>query len=403
VTQVRPAPAGCPVAFGHQAAPPPGLAMEGFQRVDAWRAQNRPAVWSEDGPGYWVFTDGEVILSGLQQPELWSSRVMVPNEPDPPYRWIPIMLDPPEHTPWRRLLGGYLSPGRVKKMADGNRALAIEIIGRFRDRGECEFMTDFARVFPSTIFLQVMGMPIDKLEEFMSWEDMILHQDSQSDPDMSIRMNGMMAVMGYFGELIAERRAHPVEDAEDIVSDALGWQIDGKPVEDADVLNCLLLLFMAGLDTVASQLSYALLHLATHPDDRKRIVSDPSIVPHALEELMRAFPIVATGRVATQDMDFHGCPVKAGDTAQFPLAMAGRDEKAWANATSVDFDREDVRHISFGAGPHRCLGSHLARQELVIVLEEWHRLIPDYELVGTPTEHAGGVSGLNELQLRWTP
>jgi cytochrome P450 len=102
-------------------------------------------------------------------------------------------------------------------------------------------------------------------------------------------------------------------------------------------------------------------------------------------------------------MDFHGCAVKAGDTAQFPLAMAGRDENAWPDATSVDFDREDVRHISFGAGPHRCLGSHLARQELVIVLEEWHRLIPDYELVGTPTEHTGGVSGLNELQLRWTP
>ena len=403
MTTTNPAPRTCPVAEGYQIAGPSQPANTQFALMDAWRAQSRPAVWSQEDPGYWVFTDHEVILDGLQRPELWSSKAMVPTEPKPPYNWIPIMLDPPDHTAWRQLLGAYFSPGRVKKMKDDQRQFAIDLIEGFRGRGEVELMTEFARVFPTTIFLQIMGMPTEKLDEFMEWEDMILHQSNESDPDMSIRMTGMMAVTGYFGEQIAERRANPDPDAQDIITDALTWQIEGKPVEDADVLNCLLLLFMAGLDTVAAQLSYTFHHLATHPADRQRLVDDPSLIPHALEELLRAYPIVQTGRVATEDADFHGCPVKAGDTAAFSLAMAGRDDKAFPDATTVDFDREDVRHISFGAGPHRCLGSHLARQELIVVLEEWHKRIPAYELVGESTEHTGGVYGINELPLRWTP
>jgi cytochrome P450 len=211
----------------------------------------------------------------------------------------------------------------------------------------------------------------------------------------------MMDVMGYFGGLIAERKANPDPDARDIVTGALKWRIDGEEPRPEDLLSCFLLLFMAGLDTVAAQSSYMIRHLATHPEDRKRIVEDPSIIPHAIEEMLRAYPIVQTARKATRDADFHGCPIKAGDMAQFPLSMAGRDENAFPNAKEVDFDRQDVRHISFGAGPHRCLGSHLARQELVVLLEEWHQRIPEYELAEEPVEHAGGVFGLDSLKLRW--
>lgn len=391
----------CPVAEGYSVSGAARPATSQYARMDAWQAQARPALWSEEAQGYWVFTDHEVILDGLQRPELWSNRVMVPNEPDPPYRWIPIMLDPPDHTAWRQLLGAYFSPVRVKKMKDDQRRFVNELIDRFQTRGEVDFMAEFAQVFPTTIFLQIMGMPAEKLDEFMEWEHMILHMNNETDPDRSIRMAGMGKVMGYFAELIQERKANPDSQADDIVTNALGWQIDGKPVEDNDVLNCLLLLFMAGLDTVAAQLSYAFHHLATHAQDRQRLVDDPTLIPHALEELLRAYPIVQTGRVATEDTDFHGCPVKAGDTAHFPLSMAGRDDNAFPNAKTVDFDRTDVRHISFGAGPHRCLGSHLARQELVLVLEEWHKRIPQYELVGEPSEHPGGVYGISQMTLRW--
>jgi cytochrome P450 len=369
--------------------------------MDAHQDQGRPAVRSEEAGGYWVFTDQSVILDGLQQPDLWSSTVIVPTEPDPPYRWIPVMVDPPEHTKWRQLLGAYFSPGRVKRMREEMHRLAGELIDAVVSRGECDFVAEVALPFPSTIFLQIMGMPADQLDEFLRWEDMILHQDNESDPDGSVRMAGMGHVQTYFAGLIAQRRAAPDRTAQDIVSTAVGWTIDGAPISDADLLNCLLLLFMAGLDTVASQSSYAMLHLATHPGDRARIVAEPERIPHAVEELLRAYPIVQTARKAMRDADFHGCPIRAGEMAVFPLSAAGRDEVVYSDARTVDLDREVVRHLSFGGGPHRCLGSHLARQELVVLLEEWHRRVPDYELVSEPPEHSGGVWGLDSLNLRW--
>jgi cytochrome P450 len=391
----------CPVV-DHELSPPPVPALTLFERMDSHQEVGRPAVRTDEANGYWVFTDQSVILDGLQQPDLWSSSVIVPTDPNPPYRWIPVMLDPPEHTKWRQLLGGYFSPSRVRDMLADQRALAARLIEELRGNGGCDFVSEFARVFPSTIFLQIMGMPVEKLREFLEWERQIIHQDNVSDPDGSMRLAGMQAVAEYFSTLIAERKAHPDPAARDVVSAALSWRIDGDPVADLDVLNCLLLLFMAGLDTVASQSSYMMYHLATHSEDRVRLLAEPELVPHAVEELLRAYPIVQTARKATRDADFHGCPIKAGDMAAFPLSAAGRDELAYPDAKRVDLDRKITRHLSFGGGPHRCLGSHLARQELTVMLEEWHRLIPEYELVEKPTEHGGGVWGLESLQLRWS-
>lgn len=401
MTGTKPVAPSCPVV-DYVSNPPPGPALSQFARMDAHQDQGRPAVRSEEAAGYWVFTDHSVILDGLQQPDLWSSTVIVPTESDPAYRWIPVMVDPPEHTKWRQLLGAYFSPGRTKRMRADQHQLAADIIDTVVARGECDFVAEVAVRFPSTIFLQIMGMPADKLDEFLAWEDMILHQDSESDPDGSIRMAGMGHVMTYFAGLIAERRTAPDPGAQDIVSAAINWTIDGEPVSDADLLNCMLLLFMAGLDTVASQTSYSMLHLATHPADRARLVAEPEKIPHAVEELLRAYPIVQTARKAMRDTDFHGCPIKAGQMAVFPMSAAGRDEAAYPDARTVDLDREVTRHLSFGGGPHRCLGSHLARQEMAVLLAEWHKRVPDYELASHPTEHGGGVWGLNELNLRWS-
>ncbi|WP_375485129.1 cytochrome P450 [uncultured Mycobacterium sp.] len=376
-----------------------------FDRLDRFQAENRPFLRAEEAQGYWVFTDHDAILEGLQHPELFSNAVMVPVEPDPPYKWIPIMLDPPEHTKWRHVLGLYFSPGRVKNQESEQRAFAVELIEKFRAKGECDFYAEFASVFPTTIFLQIMGLPIDKLNDFMVWESKILHGTPETDPDRSIAVGAMMEVVNYFGGLIAHKRQDPASRGDDIVSHAIEWKIDGEPPADSDLLSCMLLLFMAGLDTVAGQLSYAFYHLATHPADRHKIVADPSIIPLAVEELVRAYPIVQTARIATRDIEFHGCPVKAGDIAAFSLGMANRDPKEFPRGGTVDLDAPRPRHIAFGAGPHRCLGSHLARQEMAVVLEEWHRLIPDYEVsdMAAVVEHTGGVYSLERLPLRWTP
>jgi cytochrome P450 len=161
-----------------------------------------------------------------------------------------------------------------------------------------------------------------------------------------------------------------------------------------------LLMFMAGLDTVTTQLSYSFLHLATHRGDRERIVNEPAIIPMASEEMLRAYAFVAPGRTATQDMEFHGVAFKKGEMVWLPLCGATRDPAAFPNADTVDFDRAENNHIAFGLGPHRCLGSHLARRELRIALEEWHARIPVYSLdesVHIP-EH-GGMFGLDALSL----
>ncbi|MGB8403188.1 MAG: cytochrome P450 [Mycobacterium sp.] len=393
--------AGCPAVDFTFIAPPAGP-LDFFTQIDDLRATATPAVRTAEAGGYWILTDAQAIREGLLRPELFSSQVITPTDPNPAFKWLPVMLDPPEHTKWRTVLAGYFSPSRIRGMATDQRRFANELIDAVQASGECDYIASFGQHFPASIFLQIMGMPEEHLGQFMEWEHMILHPEPNSPNPDALRIAGMGAVVKYFSGLIAERRANPNPDAHDIVSDALNWVIDGESVPDADLLNCLLLLFMAGLDTVTGQLSYIFHHLATHPEDRSRIVADPSLIPHAVEELLRIYPIVQTSRKLTQDVDFHGCPMKAGDMAMFPLAAAGRDEAAFADALTLDFDRADTRHhISFGAGPHRCLGAHLARQELIIAIEEWHRRIPDYEITGTPTEHKGGVYGIDNLRLRW--
>ncbi|GAB2809864.1 cytochrome P450 [Streptomyces chlorus] len=389
----------CPVV-DYVYSPPPTPVGWLFDRLDRYQDMSRPAVWTEEGKGYWIFTDHDALLEGLQQADLWSSAVVDPTQQDPDYMWIPIMLDPPLHAKWRRLLGAWFTPARTKSLKEEQQRLAAQLIERLRDKGECDYVRDFAQVLPSIVFLQIMGMPLEKLDEFMVWEHQILHGNTESDPDRSLQAAGLHKVMQYFGELLAERRANPDPDAQDIVSAAITWEIDGTPIPDADLINCLLQLFMAGLDTVAGEASYFMYHLAKHPEDRRRIASEPELIPHAVEELLRVYPIVQTARKATRDADFHGCPVKAGQVAHFPLSLASRDEKAHPRARTVDLDRKETRHLAFGAGPHRCPGSHLGRQELAVMMEEWHRQIPDYELVEEPTEH-GLVLGLNSLPLRW--
>jgi cytochrome P450 len=289
----------------------------------------------------------------------------------------------------------------VKGLREEQQRLAAELIDGLIGEGRCDFVAQISRVFPSTVFLTIMGMPVEDLEKFLAWEDIILHQSGVGEEVNAARLEGMGHVMGYFSNLIQQRRENRDPDADDIVSKAIDWAIDGEPINDLELLNCLLLLFMAGLDTVSNQLSYTMLHLASHPTDRARIVAEPALIPKAVEEMLRAYPIVQTARKATQDMDFHGCPVKPGDMASFPLALAGRDDAVYEDARRVDLDRGVTRHLSFGGGPHRCLGSHLARQEMVVVLEEWHKRIPNYELAEQAKEHGGQIFGLDSLNLTW--
>jgi cytochrome P450 len=366
-----------------------------FDNFDRLRADGRAYFGDASGHEFWLMTRMADIRAALQAPALFSSRAVVPADPDPPYMWIPEMLDPPVHTRWRQLLGPIFSPSAVAKLEPRVRGRFREILDEIAPQGKCDYVADVALRFPNTIFMEIMGLPVSDAAQFQAWETDILHGTQGSD----VALRAMNQVIGYFAGLVTERRRDPKDD---LVSTALTFEIDGQPVSDEDLLSMCLLLFMAGLDTVAMQLSYSMMHLASHDEDRRRLVADPSMFPGAIEEFLRYYSFVTPGRKIVADASFGGCPVKAGQMAYLPLVSANRDPDEFADADRVLIDRADNRHIAFGAGPHRCLGSHLARQELRIGLVEWHARIPDYRLTaGVPIREHGGQIGLDNLALEW--
>ena len=383
------------VEFDHEQTSPVLGHIEEFSRL---RELYRPFFRSSFRDGFWVFTDGEVIREGLQRADLFSSSSVDLHDPNPPYLWIPEMLDPPVHTQWRQLLAPRFSPKAMAELEDRVRSRCAEFIDAFADRGSCDFLRDFAYRYPTTIFMEIMGLPVDGLEQFLAWEDAILHNPGD-DPDGSRALQAMTEVQAYFAELLEARRTEPRDD---LATVSLSWRIDGEPIPQEDLLAWCLLMFMAGLDTVAIQLSYSFWHLATHDADRARIVAEPGLIPSAVEEFLRAYSFVPTQRKVTHDAEFHGCPVRAGEMVMFPIPAACRDPKLFPDPDQVILDRSPNNHFAFGAGPHRCLGSHLARRELRVALEEWHTRIPDYRLdpAVAVVEH-GGMFGIDSLALRW--
>jgi cytochrome P450 len=349
------------------------------------------------GHEFWLATRMADMRDVYQDPSIFSNHHGGLHLPDPEFMWIPEMLDPPLHTTWRQLLGGLFSPGAVSKLEPRVRGRFLEILDDIAEKGECEFVQDVALVYPNVIFMELMGLPVEDAPQFQIWETEILHLPPT---ELERSMAAMGEVNNYFADLIAQRRKNPRND---IVSVSMTWKIDGKPVSDEDLLSLYLLLFMAGLDTVAMQLSYSFMHLATHDDDRQRIATDPSLIPGAIEEFVRYYSFVTPARKVLRDTTVAGCPIKAGQAIWLPLVAANRDPEEFPDADKVIIDRQENRHIGFGAGPHRCLGAHLARQELNIALEEWHKRIPNYRLKpGVEIrEHGSGQIGLNNLSLVW--
>ncbi|ORW72886.1 hypothetical protein AWC23_08495 [Mycobacterium saskatchewanense] len=352
-------------------------------------------------PGYLIAATGEAVVEVFQDPKRFSSNAVIPIEPDPEYLMIPVMIDPPDHTTWRKLLAPHFVPSRVELLEPRIRARCVELIEGFAGKPTVDFIDEFAAQFPNFVFMELLGLPKADFDQFMVWENKIMHAESATDPDRSGARQAMVEVATYLGELIAARRADPSLNGDDLLSAALRWEIDGKPVDTEDLKNLCMFLFIAGLDTVASQLTVIFHHLATHPENRRRIVENPTIVPHAVEEFLRAFPNVATGRKVVADTEVAGVPVKAGQMILLPTSPAGRDYSVYPDAEVVDFDRPVIRHATFGAGPHRCIGAHLARLELRVALEEWHKRFPDYSLEDPEslTEHTGGTTGIDNLRL----
>jgi cytochrome P450 len=353
--------------------------------------------WSPFHGGFWCLTRYEDIHEAFQRADLFSSRIT--NIPGREVRLLPITLDPPEHTTYRRLLNLPFSPARIAllmdKITDRSNALIDDVI----DRGEFEFMDTFAKALPTGIFCDLLGLPHDEVKKFLEWNYIILHVHGDAEGQERQRIaNEELGT--YLGDLVAERTSRPHDD---LVSALIPLEIDGRPITRDEAVSMTYLLFLAGLDTVTSALGWCWKFLAEHPSHRQQILSNPAIIPKAVEELLRYHAFVEDSRTVTRDVEFAGVMMKEGDRVMLPTSSACRDEAEFPDALTVDFEREPNRHIAFASGPHRCLGSHLARAELHIAMELWHQRVPDYELgQGEIRYHGGAVVGPDCLRLTIT-
>jgi cytochrome P450 len=308
---------------------------------------------------------------------------------------IPLELDGSRHQQFRTLLNPLFSPAKVNAMEAGVRELAISLIEKFQANGECEFLEDFARPYPISIFLRLMDLPLEMRTEFLAWEYEVLHAT-----DMEVRKSGLKKIINYLRGAIEDRRKHL---GDDLISFAIKARIDGEPMSEDDLMGVVFMLYIGGLDTVVATLGFMFRFLASSPEHRRDLLEHPEILPDAVDEMLRAFATVNGSREATRDVEFAGVQIKKGDRVFVATIAANRDPAEFPDPHVVDFRRANKRHLTFLVGPHRCIGSHLARRELRIAIEEWLKRIPDFNIKpdAVMPAHAGGVWGIEYLPLEW--
>jgi cytochrome P450 len=347
--------------------------------------------------GSWIISRADDIRSVLQQPELFSSKGIAGFSRLVGEAWdlIPLELDPPEHAKYRTVLNGIFAPAKIKALEDGVRERAAAMIDAVADKSECEFVEAFARPFPVSIFMQIMGLPDEDFDKLNGWEHDLLHS-----LDMAQRIRGAKGFLDYLRDLIAERRRAPKNDLASFVIEA---QVEGRQMTDDEVMGVYYLLVVAGLDTVAASLGLHFRHLALNQADQAKLRADPSLIPGAVEEFLRRYGIVTTSRFLTQDTEVAGVKMKLGDRISISTMAPSLDPDEFADPLDVDIERSPNRHVAFSFGPHRCLGSHLARRELVIAVEEFLRRVPQFRIKAgedVPVQ-PGGLLSVHSLPLVW--
>ncbi len=362
-----------------------------------------PVAHSEVGAGFWVLSKYDDIQYVLQHHELFTSSRGVTVDPatftslGPD---IPTHIDPPEHTRYRKLMNPWFRPALVETMEPGMRESAIELIKPVVGQRSWDFLNDFAVPFPSAIFVALMGLPASELPMFLVWKEQLLRATTPEELGEAFT-TVKVDLREYFEQIYDERVAQP-EPGDDLIGTLIAARLDGeRPLDRSEFVRTACLMWGAGLDTVTSQLSLAMTYLGANPHKRDELVADPARIPNAVEELMRYESLVSECRVATQDVQIRDTTIREGDVVWLLFGSAGRDEDQFTEADEVDFDRSPIRHLGFGGGVHRCLGSHLARAELRIAMEEIHRLVPTYRLDPDvpPEAHSGYVRGVDRLQL----
>jgi cytochrome P450 len=360
---------------------------------------NFPPVYYDvsDFGNSWQLIKHEDAFFMLRHPEIFSNEgaTPFPRDPDDYYYFIPIEIDPPDHRKYRAILDPVFSPRGVLALEGKIRDLANTLIDDIIDDGQCEFTTAFGRPLPVSVFLDLMGLPLDRRDTFVSWAVQLLH--SQDRAQMS---DAMDAISAYLKEVIAEKTAEPDDR---VISRIVHATIDGRPMSAPEIFGFVAFLFIGGLDTVFATLNNIWLWLARHPARRREMIAEPDGIDAQVEELLRVWSVTFSGRQVVRDCTVRGVELRAGDRVSALLPACNFDPEVFANPTEVDFQRRRKPNLAFAGGPHSCMGAHLARLEVKVALQEWLRRIPDFDIApGAAIEYRpGAVIGPETLPLAW--
>jgi cytochrome P450 len=360
-------------------------------------------VWTPFTGGHWIATNGDSVREIYSDPTRFSSEVIfLPKEAGEKYQMVPTRMDPPEHTPYRKSLDKGLNLAQMRKVETKVRQIAAELIEGFQARGQCEFSADYANVFPVKVFMALCDLPMEDVPVLARYARMMTRPEGHTPEEMAAQLEaGNNGFSAYAAPVIAARQG---EGGDDLISVMINSDIDGAPIDQEKAIGMVALLLLAGLDTVVNFLSFMMIYLARNPDLVEELRADPVKLMRGAEEMFRRFPVVAEARMVAMDQVYRGTTLKRGDMILIPTAMHGLDEAHNADSLKVVLDRRNVSHSTFGGGPHRCAGMHLARLEVIVTLEEWLKRIPDFAIKNgeKPVFHSGTVAAVDNVPLVWS-
>ena len=357
------------------------------------RESECPIAHTDRYQGSWLPTRYEDVVALAQEYEVFTSRGILVMPPPPgqaegAYGGVaapPITSDPPDHHWHRRLILPVFAPQAVAKYEQGTKDLCNALIDEFIDKGTADAAADYAQHIPVRVISTMLGVPFDMEEEFTDWVRGVL----ENMHDLERRKRSRQSIIEFFLAQVEDRRKNPREN--DLITELLNTEVEGKKVPIEYVLGVCNLMLVAGIDTTWSAIGSVMWHMAQHPEHRKQLRENDDLWPTAIEELLRVYAPVTMARIVDRDIEFQGCPMKAGDRVLMAFPAANRDPRQFENPDEVILDREHNRHVAFGSGIHRCAGSNLARLEVRIALQTWLERIPEFELVDpTTVTWAGG-------------
>lgn len=352
--------------------------------------------WTRLNGGHWIVKSFDAISQVVLDPEHFSVREMqIPRVENPPF-FIPLSLDPPENLPYRRAMMPMFGPAAIKALEPRIREWAVQLVDAIADKGACDFQGDVSKLFPVSVFMELMGMDLSRLQDFRSLAEAFF--SAQNDEAEMGRLSA--AILGEMKALIEAKKAAPDDK---LMSHFITVDIDGRRMSDDEILAMSFVLFLGGMDTVTNVTGFAFQQLAQMPEVQARLAADPSLIPAFADEAVRLYGVVNTPRLVVRDQEIGEAKFREGEMLLNILCLGSRDPAKFEAPNVFDLDRRKTAHLTFSSGPHLCVGHVLGRAELRILTEEWVKRIPAFRAV--PGEkhgfRIGTVMALESLPIEW--